>query len=1335
MSGRAKCHATSMMSKESSNIRPLTYGRICMPRIGLGVIAGLLTCVALAATAAPASAITDSEELVRFGSEGSAAGQVSLPSHIATDPVTGHVFIPSLSTSRVDEFTPWGKFVKAIGWDVAPGAVNEQQEIRVRATAGQFRLSFGASTTADLAFNAPGKASEGSGSVEAAVNGLASISAGGGSVGVEAIPGSASGITPRIYIIKFTGGSLAGTDVAQLGVENGSIPLGGGSPTTSLEARTRADGTPGGTGLEACTEESGCKGGLEGTGAGEFGNAFRSVSVAANGDIYVGEGTAHRVQKFTSAGRFLLMFGREVDKTTGEDVCTVASGDICGAGIGGAGPGQFSEVSPEIAIGSTGTVFAGSNEHIQVFEPSGVFDSEIKIPGEAIRSFALDPVSGDFYVGAKESVRRLNPSGTQVGSLSVRHPEALVIGSNGNVYVLEPQLSEGEASEMGVPEHPQRILQFDSSGQALSPPSCCSPPPVPGHEFQNFVIQGLGINAVGDLYTPLRSVFGPVDGLVRVFGPGPVSFESPPPLTPSIVNEYATSVTSHDATLGTEINPHFWDDTRYYLQYGTEGCEAGGCASLPLPPGDKLANRAVDAPVKSSGIFLQGLKAGTTYHYRFVAESSGGGSVVGPDATFTTFAEPESSKSCPANEAFRNGASAMLPDCRAYEMVSPLDKGGADIFAAPDITNFSNALDQSSIDGEKLTYSSYRAFGDSKAAPYTSQYIATRHEGEGWSTEVVAAAQGPTLGIDNFDSEYKAFNSDLSSFWLLRFAVPTLGPGAPEGFPNLYRRDNLTGAYEAVSTAEPTKVGLSQFLPELQAYSADGTKAIFRIQEKLTPDAEDNLNQVYESSDGELHLVCILPNGTTSKENCSAGTAGGSPDRTASVHHAISEDGSRVYWTASVAESSPGRIYLRVNPGQPQSILNGSECTEPEAACTVAISQSGVKALFWGASPEGSKALYSIRDEESSLNGNLYLSDFEGEGSSRQLVARETFGVAGASEDLGKIYFVSGEAIAGTSGASAGAPNLYLYEAGGEGAPTAVSFIATLSSADVSSNPSDVNPWPVYHAAHASLDGKHLAFISTAAPTSYDNTDAATGTSDSEVYVYDAESGELHCASCNPSGARPEGRNVEAPGTGGFLATASSLSTPPNQLYTPRPLSANGSRLFFNSYDALLPKDTNGKEDVYEWERAGAGSCTGESSAFSPQNGGCIYLISSGENPADSEFTDADPSGTNAFFSTGESLLKQDPGLIDIYDARVGGGFPPPPGPPAPCEGEACQGPLSPPNDPTPASSSFRGAGNVVEKSARKKAHKKRHAKKKRHNRNRQANHGRTTNSNRRAGR
>ena len=103
------------------------------------------------------------------------------------------------------------------------------------------------------------------------------------------------------------------------------------------------------------------------------------------------------------------------------------------------------------------------------------------------------------------------------------------------------------------------------------------------------------------------------------------------------------------------------------------------------------------------------------------------------------------------------------------------------------------------------------------------------------------------------------------------------------------------------------------------------------------------------------------------------------------------------------------------------------------------------------------------------------------------------------------------------------------------------------------------------------------------------------------------------------------------------------------------------------------------------------------------------------------------PSGKDIFFTTAQSLLSYDPGLVDVYDARVEGGLPEP-APPAPgCEGEACQGPIQAPNDPTPASSSFEGPGNVHEKPAKQKK-KKKHKKKSKKSKKKSKKHAKKTN-------
>jgi hypothetical protein len=656
-------------------------------------------------------------------------------------------------------------------------------------------------------------------------------------------------------------------------------------------------------------------------------------------------------------------------------------------------------------------------------------------------------------------------------------------------------------------------------------------------------------------------------------------------------------------------------------------------------------------------------------------------------------------------------------------MVSPIDKNNGDIKTLVTFQSFGDALYQSSLDGEKFTYTSLRAFADPKAAPFASQYIASRKDGASWESQAISPPQGhPASGFANqYDANFKAFSTDLCSAWLTVDTEPSLDPRATEGYRQPYRRDNCgVGGYEALIGVPPT-VETEAFNVEFQGASADGEKAILRVLDKLTPNATSGVWQTYYAADGELHLVCILPDGSPSTHNCSAGTdrvtyfqtSTEELGRLETVTNAISSDGGRVYWTDSALTSSglpqkigPRKIYLRLNPDREQSVVSGGKCTEAEKACTLKVSEtaSSKSAEFLDATADGTKALFEV--SEGIQAGSLYLFDSQaGEAGESVLIAKEAVGggggeevfssgFLGASQDLSRVYLLSKEAIAGTSGATTGKPNLYLYEEG------TMTFIATLSADDVRAKGifSNASPLPIYHVARVSADGNQVAFISTEGLTGYDNTDRVTGEPDAEVYIYEAGSVGPVCVSCNPSGARPQGRIVKGSGSSAERLQAAAM-IPPAQfmLHFPRSLSADGGHLFFNSYDALLPRDTNGKEDVYQWQAAAGEEECEEAGAelYVPSSGGCLSLISSGQSPQDSEFLDASANGDDAFFTTSASLLPQDPGLIDVYDAKAKGGLPAPPEPPGPCQGEACQIAPPPPNDPTPASASFKGAGNL----------------------------------------
>ncbi len=174
---------------------------------------------------------------------------------------------------------------------------------------------------------------------------------------------------------------------------------------------------------------------------------------------------------------------------------------------------------------------------------------------------------------------------------------------------------------------------------------------------------------------------------------------------------------------------------------------------------------------------------GTAYHYRLVGRNPLL-EVKGKAETIVTFEPPEVDP-CPANAAARIGAGAFLPDCRAYELVSPVDKAGGDIQVLETTLAVPAVLEQATDSGEKLAYGSIRAFGDARSAPFTSQYIARRIAGEEWQTHSINPPRGRPVvdALPQLDTEFKAFSADLCQAWvddLRRTAARRRGGGGDD---------------------------------------------------------------------------------------------------------------------------------------------------------------------------------------------------------------------------------------------------------------------------------------------------------------------------------------------------------------------------------------------------------------------------------------------------------------------------------------------------------------------------------------------------------------------------
>jgi phosphodiesterase/alkaline phosphatase D-like protein len=777
---------------------------------------------------------------------------------------------------------------------------------------------------------------------------------------------------------------------------------------------------------------------------------------------------------------------------------------------------------------------------------------------------------------------------------------------------------------------------------------------------------------------------------------------------PALIDSESTiSVGSTSAVLQTEVNP-LGNDTKYYFQYGTKACrsEPSACTDIPSPPGADIGSGETDV---FQSEHIEGLKPATTYHYRVLVSNTLGTSEDG-EHTFTTQAAP---------------TPFALADNRAWEMVSPPDKQGAPVEA---LTREGGVI-LSSLDGNSFTYLVNGALGEEpqgNRSPEWQQVLAHR-TASGWRSQDIVTpairAKGSTAGAT---PEYQYFTPDLSEALVQPNqlgvnAEPPLAPGVTQA--TMYVRDNSRGTYlPLVDESDVAPGTMFGSLVKFVNGTPDLSHVVLSSQIALTgPSSAPGL---YEWSAGALKLVSVLPNGTPVSGLVELGYANVQAN-------AISADGSRIIWTTPESARA-GHLYLRDTAHDETVRLDAAQgVSEPAGTGTAhfqTASSDGSKIFFTDAqrlTPESTaEALPPKPDlyecEMASIGGKVAckLTDLTAEH-----IAGEHANVQGllfgTNEDGTSTYFVAQGVLATNqngNGQQAVAGKTNLYELHNDGTAWTTTYIATLASEDGPEWEGFNLANTAFLTARVSPNGRYLAFMSAASLTGYDNVDAspeAKGARDEEVYLYDSATGGLRCVSCNATGARPVGVfDTEGVGEGlgrlvdrrkiwfgHWLAgsipgwTAENLTS---ALIQSRYLSNEG-RLFFNSPDTLVPQASNHKENVYEYEASGLGSC-GSSS------GGCVFLISSGESPRESAFIEATPDGSNVFFVTAAQLLPQDTDTAyDIYDARICTTTsscltPPVAAPPGCNRASACR--PAPPAEYAPIQSSgtatFTGPGNAV---------------------------------------
>jgi hypothetical protein len=240
----------------------------------------------------------------------------------------------------------------------------------------------------------------------------------------------------------------------------------------------------------------------------------------------------------------------------------------------------------------------------------------------------------------------------------------------------------------------------------------------------------------------------------------------------------------------------------------------------------------------------------------------------------------------------------------------------------------------------------------------------------------------------------------------------------------------------------------------------------------------------------------------------------------------------------------------------------------------------------------------------------------------------------------GSIYFLSPEILdvppvcglpCAGGGPTQDAPNLYLAAPG-----RPPRFIATVE-------PNNrlvldaVREVGIRHTADFQLtpNGDFAAFPSTLALAGHEDVTAGH----TALFRYDASAEAIDCVSCAPTGARAEG-------DASLASSGVSLT--------------DDGRVFFNTPDQLAAADTDGIQDIYEWEHQGSGTCQPETPGFNNATDACVELISAGTGSFDSGLLGAGANSTDVYFFTRDSLTPQDKNgaTMKIYDAREGGGFP-----------------------------------------------------------------------------
>jgi hypothetical protein len=991
--------------------------------------------------------------------------------------------------------------------------------------------------------------------------------------------------------------------------------------------------------------------------------------------------------------------------------------------------------------------------------------------GSSINGLAVDPTNGDMLVFLEVGtgsapvggVDEFNPEGAFVGQIAEADGQplsgagfGLAVDAHGDVYVVNSGMGGPHAVDEFAAGHFVPRLRLAAATQSRpasvvlngsvdaeydlnpdrEPVTDCRFEYVSEAAFQKTGFEDLSSGGevpcehpdAGEI--PRSEVYTAVHALVSEHVESGVTYryrlsatisggplggtEQSAPLTftaahaPAVSGTAVSGVTSAFAQFSGDVAP-LGADTTYEFQYLTEvqfrangGSWVGpdAPASAPAAPVDigsgGEAGDLTEAVVQRVG----GLEPETTYRYRLLASNEAGVSEgeVGEKGgevvhLFTT--EPV--------------ASGGLPDGRAYELVTPADKGGAQDMFGETFRGEEESADRgvASESGDQFMLSTAAAFGPFPASGLNVD-VFSRHpsgddpEREEWGFSSLVS---PTLGIQSLGADLEALGSVIDPSDFSRVAIndsvgqfaSALGDadavllGSPGGPYTMLHKDQFNHAVlPGTGTGFPQEttfvVGGSRDLGVLVLRSNNGALAEGGLcaGDVCSPPVYN----LYEWVDGELKPLDLKSDGEP-VGSCGAVLGGG--DRVGergTADGAVSEDGSKVFFTAPIpleeayheefggSKGCPTRAGGKVaNPAQ-LYVRSGEETVEVSAPEKGAPEHSAeYEAHYARAAEDGSRVFFSSEGELTANDAGIHDNELYEYDTETGKLTRVSAGVSGhaaggvlfdtgnsekavtVSSDGSHVYFVA-QGVLAPANAEGGAPvegqdNLYVYDAvTGHTAFIAPAFVRQEGAEGA-----------VAESGEATSDGRFLLFRS--------GSEVTPGAGAGQLYRYDADTEGVVCVSCNPGGS-----------AAGSVSLPAVIEKEPQNLAA-HSISEDGSYVFFDTSASLVPRDTDGVLDVYEWHE------------------GRISLLSSGQDSLPSYFLGASANGANVFFGTHARLVPADTDSQgDVYDARICTAsercIEPAPAREGLCEGDACSHPAQAPNDATPASLTFAGAGDLA---------------------------------------